>query len=297
LLAAGRANKGAASKTITFQVSKKLAPAYVSVSAIKEDTQTTTFIVVTDLRQHMQEDIKKYTYDLEKEVEYRTKQLQEKERLAAIGQTASMVGHDIRNPLQSIIGELFLAKEEIKAMPNTDSKAQMKQTIESIEEQTFYINKIVADLQDYTRPLAPRLELVRMQDSINESLTSIVLPDNITLEKQITGVQLTSDPLFIKRILVNLISNAIQAMPRGGKLIIVCKLVNDTVKISVSDTGTGIPDSVKSQIFQPLFTTKAKGQGLGLSVVKRLVEALKGSISFVSKEGDGTTFTVTIPRT
>jgi signal transduction histidine kinase len=107
--------------------------------------------------------------------------------------------------------------------------------------------------------------------------------------------KLEVDPLYLNRVLVNLISNALQAMPNGGNLTIRSKIKDSTTIISVEDTGLGIPENLKANIFKPLFTTKAKGQGLGLAVVKRLVHAVNGKVTFDSQVGKGTNFTVTIP--
>lgn len=93
----------------------------------------------------------------------------------------------------------------------------------------------------------------------------------------------------------NLVNNAVQAMPKGGKLTIEAHTTKDKVIISVKDTGVGIPEEVKPNLFTPLFTTKSKGQGLGLAVVKRLVEGLNGKVSFESEEGKETKFIVELP--
>ena len=298
LLAACRSGKGAVAKEIAFQLKEGVVPAYVSANSIKADDTTTTFIVATDLSKHMEEDLKKYTQNLESTVRERTKQLQEKERLAAIGQTASMVGHDIRNPLQSIVSELYLAKQELDTLPDSPAKGEVKESLGLIEEQTFYINKIVADLQDYTKPLTPKPQIIEIAGSIHDSLSSSVIPENVAVSIQVADnmPKISADPLYLKRVLVNLISNAQQAMPQGGKLTITANApAKNKVAISIKDTGLGIPEHVKSQIFQPLFTTKAKGQGLGLAVVKRLTEALNGSVHFESQVGQGTAFIVTLP--
>jgi PAS domain S-box-containing protein len=138
LLATGREGKGSVAKEITFQSkADMLFPALVSASALTTGDTTTTFVVATDLSQHMEENLKRYTNDLESTVRERTNQLKDKERLAAIGQTASMVGHDIRNPLQSIVSELYLARTEIEEFPDSEAKNSLKESIQLIEEQTF----------------------------------------------------------------------------------------------------------------------------------------------------------------
>ena len=104
-----------------------------------------------------------------------------------------------------------------------------------------------------------------------------------------------TDPAAIKRILTNLSSNAIQAMPKGGKLTVEAACTDDKVFISVQDTGVGIPQEDKDKLFKPLFTTKAKGQGFGLAVVKKLTEALNGIVSVESESGKGTLFNLEFP--
>ena len=106
---------------------------------------------------------------------------------------------------------------------------------------------------------------------------------------------LVADADYLNRILYNLVTNAVQAMPNGGNLTIrASKEANDVI-ISVKDTGVGVPEAVKSRLFTPMFTTKSKGQGFGLPVVKRMTESLGGTVSFESQEGKGTTFTVRLP--
>lgn len=282
LLVEGRAGKGSFSKEVTFQSKgNKTVPALVSVNSLKTGGSTATFIVATDLSERMEANLKRYTQDLETTVLERTIQLKDKERLAAIGQTASMVGHDIRNPLQSIVSELYLAKTEVDEFPESESKSSLKESIQLIEEQTFYINKIVADLQDYTKPLTPKPQLIEVASVVRDSLSSIIIPHNVAVNLELkNGTKANVDPLYLKRVLVNLVSNALQAMPNGGKLTLSTEFDDECACITVKDTGTGIPDNLKPQIFQPLFTTKAKGQGLGLAVVKRLTEALKGTVTF-----------------
>jgi signal transduction histidine kinase len=104
-----------------------------------------------------------------------------------------------------------------------------------------------------------------------------------------------ADSTFINRIMINLVNNAVQAMPNGGKLVIKASKEAGDVVIEVTDTGMGVPEALKNKLFTPMFTTKARGQGFGLPVVKRMTEALGGTASFESQEGKGTTFTIRLP--
>ncbi len=298
ILSKTRKEKTKTEDTITIQAQDTShLSTQISASLFPEENITTTCLVVTDLTVHMQDEVRRYTEKLEYEVQERTKKLADAQRLAAIGETAGMVGHDIRNPLQSIVGELYLAKDELECFQDNQNKAELKDALENIETQIFYINKIVADLQDYTKPLNPNPQSVMVEDAIKQAFSSIIIPEgikvSINIQKDVP--ELCIDPLYLNRVLVNLISNALQAMPNGGKLTIKVQTKDGKATISVEDTGLGIPENVKSQIFKPLFTTKAKGQGLGLAVVKRLVEAIAGSVTFESQVGKGTAFTVSIP--
>ena len=231
--------------------------------------------------------------NLEKLVEERTKQLKDAERLAAIGQTAGMVGHDIRNPLQAITGDLYLTREELKNMPEGGGRQAMQESIDAIDENIVYINKIVSDLQDYTRPLKPNIEQLNLKNIIDSTMTVTNVPQ--TIQTQVIAQEnlvLNTDAAYLRRVLTNLIVNAVQAMPNGGKLTIEAYTRKDKAIICVKDTGVGIPEEVKPNLFRPLFTTKSKGQGLGLAVVKRLVEGLNGKISFESEEGEGSKFLI-----
>jgi PAS domain S-box-containing protein len=229
-------------------------------------------------------------------VEDKTVEEQNK-RLSAIGQTAGMVGHDIRNPLQAITSDLYLIREELKEVPECGKIEGIKESMGSIEENIKYINKIVSDLQDYTRPLAPTFAEVNMKDLLQNIILSITIPKNIEVNLDIPrSLKVKTDSSYIKRIIGNLVINAVQAMPQGGKLTLKAQKIEKKVLISVKDTGVGIPQEAKAKLFNALFTTKSKGQGLGLAVVKRLVTVLKGNITFESEVGKGTEFTVELPQ-
>lgn len=266
------------------------------VHAFRIDTNKFAFMAsnVTSYKK-LQRQLKNYSKNLEKLVDLRTKQLKEKERLAAIGETAGMVGHDIRNPLQAIISDLYLIQNEIDAIPESKNKKATLESMHAIDENIYYINKIVSDLSDYTRQLKPHFQEVQIASLIKKSIRSIKIPKNIETVLQIKNLRIKVDPEYSKRVITNLVLNAVQAMPKGGKLTIEVYEKAKDYFLVISDTGIGIPDKIKPKLFHPLFTTKAKGQGFGLSVVKRIIEALDGSISFESQEGKGTKFTVRLP--
>jgi signal transduction histidine kinase len=248
----------------------------------------------------MQNKLEEYSRNLENLVEERTKELKDSERLAAIGATAGMVGHDIRNPLQAITGDVYLAKTELAAIPESEEKTNTLESLREIEKNIDYINKIVADLQDFARPLNPRSEEANLKFIIDELLEKNGLPENVKVSVKVetAATKVVADSAYLNRIMYNLVTNAVQAMPKGGKLTIHAhkgKKTNDAI-ITVEDTGVGIPEEAKNKLFTPMFTTKAKGQGFGLAVVKRMTEALGGTVTFESEEGKGTKFTVRFPQ-
>jgi len=248
-------------------------------------------------KRKLEEKLDKHTAHLEKLVLEQVNQLKNAERLSAIGQTAAMIGHDIRNPLQAIFGETYLLKSDIESMSESEVKQSMKESIESIEENLSYINKIVSDLQDYAKQPKPTLEVIAVGKIVQEVLSNADIPSTVqvSLSLEDDSLTLNTDPTYIKRILTNLISNAIQALPNGGKISINIKRKEDKAFLSIKDTGGGIPIEVKDKIFNPLVTTKPKGQGFGLAVVKKLTEALNGTVTFESELGKGTQFNVELP--
>jgi PAS domain S-box-containing protein len=233
----------------------------------------------------------------EEQAQEAAKKLKDSERLAAIGATAGMVGHDIRNPLQAITSDVYLAKTELASTPESEEKKNALESMQEIEKNVDYINKIVADLQDFARPLKPNAEETDIKLVIDELLKKNGVPENVRVSVNVESdaTIIVADSTFINRIMFNLVNNAVQAMPKGGKLTIhTYKEAND-VLITVKDTGVGIPEAIKGKLFTPMFTTKSKGQGFGLAVIKRMTEALGGTVTFESQEGKGTTFTMRLP--
>ncbi len=222
---------------------------------------------------------------------------EETKRLSTIGQVAAMVGHDIRNPLQAILGDIYLLKKSLTSMPQMQTKNDVAESLDGIEEDVEYINKIVMDLQDYVKPINPDLKEIDIESILDDVLIKRAIPANIEVsyKVQTKDMRVISDRDLLKRILANLINNAVQAMPNGGKLFINAIRKETELILTVEDTGIGIPEDIKPKLFTPLFTTKSKGQGFGLAVVRRMVEALKGKVTFESEPGKGTKFTITLP--
>ena len=249
-------------------------------------------------RKRLQNKLAEYSQRLEDLVQQRTEllkktqaELVKSERLAAIGELAGMVGHDLRNPLTGIKNSAYFLKKKGSEI----SQVQSKEMLDIIDNCVDYSNKIVNDLLDYSRDIHLELEECSPRQIMIESLAMVQVPENVEIVNNLLHNKiLTADPHKIKRVFINLIKNAIDAMPNGGKLTIDAKL-KDNFEISFEDTGMGIADEVLPKLFAPLFTTKAKGMGFGLAICKRVMEAHGGSITVRTVKNRGTTFTLTLP--
>ena len=164
------------------------------------------------------EDITEIKQLEEQQIEQRKnmeKKLENAEHLAVIGQTAGMVGHDIRNPLQAIVSATYLAKDDLASLPQSEIKTSLIKSMKEIEDQAAYISKIVADLQDFSRPLKLFSEQIDLRQLINNLLLSLETEENVTVISDVADAmqKVIVDPDYLKRILTNLLINAEQAMP------------------------------------------------------------------------------------
>jgi signal transduction histidine kinase len=236
---------------------------------------------------------------LESKVELRTKELRESQeqliraqRLAAIGELASMVGHDLRNPLTGIAGATYYLKTKL----GRKATAKISEMLELIQKAVKYSNKIVSDLLDYSTEMVLETTETTPKLIIEEALSSVRIPRNIRLVNSArNSPRIKIDVDKMKRVFINIVKNAIDSMPEGGKLAVSSRLHGDRLRIAVADSGSGMSKNVLKKIWTPLFTTKAKGMGLGLPICKRIVEAHGGRIYADSVVGKGTIFTVNFP--
>ncbi|MCL6579023.1 MAG: PAS domain S-box protein [Candidatus Bathyarchaeota archaeon] len=250
-------------------------------------------------RKQMQKKLEEYSQHLEALVEQRTRQLkkaQEKliksERLAAIGEVAAMVGHDLRNPLTGIKGATYYLKTKLYSKMGEKTK----EMLELIEADIEYANKIITDLLEYSREVHLELTETNPKTIITETLHLIKVPENIQIiNRTRREPKIRIDIEKMTRVFHNLVINAIDAMPNGGKLTITSRKTKDAVKFIFKDTGIGMTRETMEKIFTPFFTTKAKGMGLGLPICKHIVEAHGGKITVDSAVSEGATFTLTLP--
>jgi PAS domain S-box-containing protein len=214
------------------------------------------------------------------------------ERLAAIGQMAAMMAHDLRNPLTGISGAAYHLRKKLGATAD----AKSLEMLELIEKDIEHANRIMSDLLEYSRELHLELDDTTPRSIIEQALALVEIPSAIRVSNLTDNQpEVRLDTEKMKRVFVNLIRNAVDAMPHGGELTIQSKESSGNLEVSFSDTGGGITEEVASRMWTPFFTTKAKGVGLGLSISKRIVEAHKGRLSYETKIGKGTSFVATIP--
>jgi PAS domain S-box-containing protein len=253
---------------------------------------------ITDLK-NTQQALIRLNAELEEKVAERTASLEEvqermmrQEKLATIGKLAGNIAHELRNPLGVITNSIYYLGMR---MPVIDEKIQTH--LKLIEDESARASKIISDLLDFARIRPDEATPVNLGEVIMESLDRVQKPSNIEVElnEAENSRQILVDPLRMQQVFQNIISNAYQAMPGGGKLTISVQEQGEMIEIAFTDTGEGIPEANMPKIFEPLFSTKIHGIGLGLPISKEIVEEYGGSILVESTVGVGTTFRVQLP--
>jgi PAS domain S-box-containing protein len=226
-------------------------------------------------------------------------QLRRAESLASLTTLAAGVAHEIKNPLGSISIHIQLVKRALKlgGMPDM---ASVDRHLGVVDEEIERLNKIVVDFLFAVRPMDIQLilsdprdtvrevaELMRYEAERNDVELIVDLPDKISL--------ILLDKRYLKQAILNLVSNALAAMPEGGKLLLGIASDDAEVRIRIEDTGVGIPEDKLSKIFEPYYSTKENGTGLGLTITFKIVKEHSGEIAVSSKPSQGTVFTIILP--
>jgi signal transduction histidine kinase len=220
-----------------------------------------------------------------------------RERLAALGDLAATVAHEIRNPLNSVSMGLQRLKGEFHP---TEDEGEYARFIELMRGEVARLNSIVEEFLSLARPLELKPEEVRIDEVLRE-LAALAGSDAETAKVEIDIVAPADLPAarvdrnYFKQVLLNLVLNAIQAMPDGGRLTLEAKAARGDLILEVTDNGAGIAKEVLPRIFEPYFTTKTRGSGLGLVIARRIVEAHGGSLTAESEAGRGSRFRIAIP--
>jgi signal transduction histidine kinase len=261
-----------------------------------------THLVLREMHKQLEEkniQMEQYSEHLEEMVNERTQELQKtqeqlirQEKLAGLGQLAGSVAHELRSPLNVLSNAIYFLKT---TLAGTDEKT--REYLQMISSEIHKSERIISDLLNFSRARPPERENVEISALVTQVIAEQLPPEQIELSTQLASnlPSVFVDPEQVEQVLVHLISNAYQSMPEGGKLTISTKLETNDVAISVADTGCGISPENMNKLFEPLFTTKAKGIGLGLAVSKSLIESNEGTIEVESEENKGSIFTVRLP--
>ncbi|MFI0434474.1 MAG: sensor histidine kinase [Parachlamydiaceae bacterium] len=217
------------------------------------------------------------------------------DRLKDLGELAAHLAHEIRNPLGGIKGFAALLEHELKERPDLHQMAAY------IVQGANDLNQFVTHVLEYARPFQLHLEsvdLIKLVEEIRQLMqVDATWNDNteFVIQSQLSQLVVLIDPFLFKSALLNLCVNAVQAMPKGGRLFVSIELENEQIKLNVQDTGEGISAENLPKIFSPFFTTKEKGNGLGLAEVQKVIRGHQGWIEVFSEVGKGTRFKITIP--
>ena len=215
----------------------------------------------------------------------------ELENMAAIGQLAATVGHELRNPLAVVTNVLYLMKAGTKAAADEP----IHRHIATAEREISAATLIVADILDFSAGRGPILAPMEICDLVAEALSVAPPPDGVQVVQRGELQVVDADRDQIRQVLLNLMTNAYDSMPGGGVLTISTTSVPGSAQITLTDTGMGMDEATRDRIFAPFFTKKTRGIGLGLAVTKRIMEAHGGTIAVQSTPSAGSSFTLTLP--
>ncbi|MBP7479980.1 MAG: GHKL domain-containing protein [Spirochaetaceae bacterium] len=230
--------------------------------------------------------------------------LRRMENLASLTNLAASVAHEIKNPLGSISIHIQLIQKAVSKSRSSDQKLPDEKFIEKylqvVNEEIERLNKIIVDFLFAVRPISASLELTDVV-SLIKSFIPFFEPEleeqHISLETQLPDAapKLNIDQKLFKQVLINLVQNAIAALNDGGRILLSAKTTNDFFVIRVADNGIGMDEETVHRVFEPYFTTKAAGTGLGLTMVYKIIKEFSGDITVQSYPGEGTIFTISLP--
>jgi len=213
------------------------------------------------------------------------------ERLAAVGELAAIVGHELRNPLGAALNDLFILRQSL----GDQARGEVDEFLSETERQVNRAARLSEDLTSYMREREPVLTDLDFEELVSEVLDSTPPPPGVAVSVD-SSAELEGDPLLMTQVMTNVIANAYQAMTQGGPLRLAAQHEDHAVLITVEDGGGGFGADVADRLFDPFFTTRDDGTGLGLAIVKRLVELHHGTVAIENVDGGGARVSIRIPR-
>ena len=257
---------------------------------------------LTDEKRRLEQEIKRYAEELEMRVDERTAELIEthkrlvtQERIAALGRAAAQVAHEVKNPLAG----LLLYSLHLKSKSSNFSESQTY-LVDKIVDTIKHLNNRVEQILGFARPV----NLTLLSGDLNKIVTDVLelLRPQLTANKVEVHLSTSQQPAYAKLdessmrgALINLILNAIEAMGEGGTLTIAVEHIDESLRLEIADTGPGISEEESKKIFEPFYTTKEQGLGLGMPYAKKIIEQHDGTISLNSRPGEGTTISIALP--
>ena len=269
------------------------------------------FNQMTANRKQAEEELSRHQEHLQELVVERTMELEEaqvqllsKERLATLGQLTSVVSHELRNPLGTVQSSLYIIKSRILG-----KDLKIEKPLERAERSIRRCNNIIEEMLYYTRERVPNLQVVEFDKWLDELLDEHEIPNGIKLTRKLSaGLEISFDPEQLRRCVINVINNACEAMNENSEpqteecevaekkqLIVETGIVDNRLNVRIIDSGPGISKESLEKIFEPLYSTKSFGAGLGMSIVKQIIERHKGGIEIKSELLKRTEITLWLP--
>jgi len=212
-----------------------------------------------------------------------------RDRLSTLGEMSAGIAHELRNPMAVISGYTKILSRKIDE--------PLKPAVAAINKEIMVMDRIIADFLTFARPADPvfsNVDLVALINDCVEAIQVSVQTIRITMDAP-AELMIRADEVFMRQALTNLLRNAVEAMPEGGGITISCSQDDESILLTIADTGHGIPDNIRDKIFLPFYTTKERGTGLGLAIVHKIIVSHGGAISAESSTL-GTTFLISLPK-